>query len=251
MKKKLPVQQHLKLLDKPIWTPSTKVSKMNRWNDQKGFEISSLRRLPMMHDRLVLGSLMKESQRRDNAKILTFDSIHNLTKLCEFKSTGSMLDRMGDTLHILEKVHLHYEAGIEYDVDKCVEMFGILDHVSIKPGRVVIRFNEFFLELNQDKYIRRIRLDLMKHIGYEISPLALRLYEILVIFLYHRGTFTIGVENLALKMGVEYAPKYRLRFLEKIKDATEEMIKLEDEFGDMELLYDEEKNMITFRKKER
>lgn len=249
-KKHVGTKQHIKLLDKPIWTPSRKIAKLDSYSDDNGFKIRSQLGMPTMFDRLLLGYLMRESQRRENTNILQFDSMYALLKTIKVPRSGKAVIMVENSLEKWKAISMFFYGPLEYDIEnhrKEVRAFGVIDNLYIENSNgVEIKFNDIFIELNQDKYTRRLRMDLLKHIGHEISPFALRLYEVLLIFLYHDGKFKIGINNLYKKLATEYDSRYRNRQLEQLENAMNELVKVDDELRGIHADFYRDNNMIIF-----
>jgi hypothetical protein len=246
----IPVKQHIMLLDKPIWTPSRTIAKLDYYTDDNGFEITTDSTLPTMFDRFILGDLMKESQRRENAKVLQFDSMNALMKTVKLTSSGKAIKMVEDSLKRWAGVSLSFASPIEYDTKddrKAVSVFKIMRHATVtKNGGIRIRFTDKFTELNQDRYTRRLDMDLLKHIGRDISPFALRLYEVVSIFTYNNKRFVIGLEKLYKKLAVSYSRRRHSEAFEQLGKAVNLLTQVNDELQNLQAYYGDEKRDVGF-----
>ena len=246
----IPVKQHIMLLDKPIWTPSRTIAKLDSYTDDNGFEITTDSTLPTMFDRFILGDLMKESQRRENAKVLQFDSMNVLMKTVKLTSSGKAIKMVEDSLKRWAGVSLSFASPIEYDTKddrKAVSVFKIMRHATVtKNGGIRIRFTDKFIELNQDSYTRRLDMELLKHIGRVVSPFALRLYEVVSIFTYKNKPFVIGLEKLYKKLAVPYNPRRHSEAMEQLVKAVNLLTQVNDELKNLQFWYGDEKRDVAF-----
>lgn len=236
MKDKLnPVKQHIRLLDKPIWTPSRKISDGKLYSDKNGFEMSTTgnRGLPTVGDRLLLASLLRESQNREDA-VLKYHSMYHLTKALDLPYGGDNIVILENSLAKWAYIRLHFTAPFYYDAKykrKAFSIFAVFNSVRFSTDSGIrLEFNQHFLEINKDKYTRLLNVEKLRHIGTHISPFALRLYEILIINLHNRTDWAIGVENFCYKMAIPYEPRNRSKFAEQLEQAVQELSKVESTF---------------------
>jgi hypothetical protein len=227
--KLLPVKQSIILLDKPIWTPSRIVAKRGHYTDGKGYEIeASELGLPTMADRLILAVLLRESQKRENAAELEYDSMYNLAKRLDMSYGSKNLRILEKSLKRWLTVGLIFTFPKYYDEKyrrRMFTAFGVVDQFTV-TNRIYIKFNDTFIKINQEKYSRLLNVDVLKQIGREISPFALRLYEILIINLHNRIEWSIGLHNFFRKMAVPYDSRYHNRLMEQLIQAVEELANL-------------------------
>jgi hypothetical protein len=228
-RKIVPVRQHIRLLDKPIWTPSRNVAKCNLYEyispKERGYSMENpLYGLPTEFDRILLAELMRESQSKENAITLHYVSVYALLKAAG-KSYGSKnLELLKTSLKRWKTTWFTFTEPFYSDEEHKrgpFHRFSVIESLSFKNG-ITIKLNENFVEVNNQKYSRLLELDKLKLIAKRGTPFALRLYELLLINMHH-GHFRIGLENLLAKMAVEYNKKYRSRILKTLNITTEKL----------------------------
>lgn len=214
------VKQDINFLDKPLWLQTTEQDseKLVTWQDQEGYRFECAGYAPGKVDMLILYFLMLESQNHNwNDKlVLTQYSVLNG---CGMVVGKRQRERLKQALEAWKRTTISF-SGTWYSGTKYHDMqFGIVDYWAIREGdrKLEIRLNQNWIEkIRQSEFFKYVSFAQMKTLR---SPLALRLYEILVKSFYKRTTWEIDALKLAAKIPMD--KKYFSDIVPRIKTATQ------------------------------
>jgi hypothetical protein len=213
------VKQDINFLDKPLWMQTTvkDTKEIITWEDQEGYKFECAGYAPGKVDMLILYFLMLESQNRNWGDKLV------LTQYAVLNGCGMVMgkrqrERLKQALEAWRRTTISF-SGTWYSGKKYHDMeFGIVEYWAIreKDKKLEIRLNQNWIEkIRQSEFFKYVSFTQMKSIR---SPLALRLYEILVKSFFRRTTWEIDALKLAAK--IPMSEKYFADITPKIKTAT-------------------------------
>jgi hypothetical protein len=221
------VKQDINFLDRPLWMQTTvkDTKEITRWEDPDGYKFECAGYVPGKVDMILLYYLMLESQNRnwDDTLILTRYAILNG---CGMAVGKYQKDRLKQALETWKRTTISF-SGTFYSGKKYHDMeFGVIDDWAARESdnRLEVRFNRRWIEkIKNSEFFKYVSFTQMKTLR---SPLALRLYEILVKSFYKRTAWEIGVMKLAGK--IPMTEKYPAHVIPKIKTAAKRITEKTD-----------------------
>ncbi len=213
------VKQDINFLDRPLWMQTTvkDTREIVTWEDPDGYKFECAGYAPGKVDMLILYYLMLESQNRnwDDTLILTRYAILNG---CGMAVGKYQKDRLKQALETWKRTTISF-SGTFYSGKKYHDMeFGVIEDWAARESdnRLEIRFNRRWIEkIKNSEFFKYVSFTQMKTLR---SPLALRLYEILVKSFFKRTTWEIDALKLAAK--VPMIEKYFADIVPRVKTAT-------------------------------
>jgi hypothetical protein len=221
------IRQDVNFLEHPLWMQKTQkdTGVVVKWTDHDGYVFEAAGGVPGKVDVLFLYYLMRESQHKNWDDTLTMTRYQVLNS-CGMNTGKSERERLKQSLDIWKRVTLTF-SGTFYSGQEYHHMsFGILDEwrERKKDNRLEIRLNKSWIEkIRNSDFFKYVSFTQMKTLR---SPLALRLYEILVKSFYRRTTWEIGVMKLAGK--VPMIEKYPAHVIPKVKTAIKRITEKTD-----------------------
>ncbi|MBF0231994.1 MAG: replication initiator protein A [Desulfamplus sp.] len=192
------IKQDIDFVDYPLWMESAQKSdaKVVTWVDRDGYRFEASRGMPSKLDMLFLYYIMLESQNHNWDQIVRF-SRHQILTACEINTGQKERQRLIQSLEAWRRVSISF-SGIFYD-DTAYEFleFGIINNWGVreKDNRFEIKLNTKWIEkIRRSEFFKYISFVQIKQLR---SPLALRLYEILVKNLYQKTSWEVDVMKLA------------------------------------------------------
>lgn len=187
------------------------------WRNREGFVYRALEKPPTRRDMLFLLALLHRSQKedwKDEVKISRFE----LLKECGFSTSKSKLyTRIEESLRRWKSVEIEFQ-GTFYDGEEYSSVhFGIIDRWSFNKTtkQLEIRFSpEWLACLEYSTFFEMLDFERLKALR---SPLAMRLYEILVKTFRGRTSWKIYAINLAAK--IPMPERYVSHIIPKIQTA--------------------------------
>jgi hypothetical protein len=211
------IKQDINFLEYPLWIQDKELADKTEgyvWKDLQGYIYRSGYKPPIKTDFVFLLSLLLQSQQEGwKEEIIT--TKYKILKKCGISRNKDWYDRLEDSLKRWENVRLHFK-GTFYDGIKYRTLhFGILDAWGIEEntGKIKIRLSkEYLLKIKESNFFKYINFE---HIKALKSPLAVRLYEILIKSFQGRNSWEIDVIKLARKIPMN--EKYPADIIPKIK----------------------------------
>jgi len=232
------IKQDINFLEKPLWVIDEglfnlqKIKKGRKMYDAQVWEASdytyeALTTIPTRFDGIVLMSLLKEAQENNwNPMIKT--SLYQIIKSCGFPLNQKHYERVKDSLDTWRHVSLHFNAFYHKPsmdqtfIKQYSELhFGVVDSWGVNKDKkgIYIRFSPEWLQIIQEsRYYKYLDFGKYKTLT---SPIAARLYEILVKSFEGRANWKIGAVKLAEKITMR--ERYASDIERKIKAAVNQV----------------------------
>ena len=218
------VKQDVNFLEYPIWQVCER-HRENTYTDLEGYTYRVGYKMPTCVDVIFLYYLMFVSQ-SNNWKQKIKVSKYNILKNCKIPINGYYIKRIEESLKRWINVTLEF-TGTFYDNKKYLTLnFNILNdwYIDEKDNTLVIEFNKFWLEkVKESKYFKMLKFDKIINLK---SPIATRLYEILIKNFQNREIWEIDAHKLAKKITMK--EKYLAHIIQKIKPAVNKINKQTD-----------------------
>ncbi|MCD4831749.1 MAG: replication initiation protein [Anaerohalosphaeraceae bacterium] len=220
------LKQDINFLEYPLWFQNSKMAKLRDdgyvWRDRKGFVFRTGYNPPTRTDYIFLCYLLlkcQESNWKEEIELTRYEVL----KACDLNKGLKNYNRLENSLTRWNMVGLEFR-GIFYDgVEYQIIQFGIIDDWDIEKQtkRLRVRFNpKWLLCIKQSRFFQFIEFEDIKNLN---SPLALRLYELLIKAFRGRDTWEINALKLAVK--IPMAQKYPSDILPKIRIALDQINK--------------------------
>ena len=220
-----PLKQDINFLEKPLWLQNQKTQKevVTKWSDNNGYTFKCIG-TPSKVDILFLYFLLRECQLNNWERKISV-SQYQILKGCGMNPGKKERTRLRESLDVWQSAHLKF-SGVFYDGKEYLDKgFHILEWDQEKNSKKLnIIFNKDWIQKIQfSEYFKYISFSEIKVLR---SPLALRLYEILVKTFYKRTFWEIDVLKLAAK--IPMAEKYFAAIFPKILAATKRIAEKTD-----------------------
>jgi hypothetical protein len=232
------VKQDINFLEYPLWFQDEceaekceggfiwRYSKKNpEGTDEKAFVLRTSFKPPVKTDLVFLLYLLLESQNqswKDEIHLTRYQVIKN----CGLTISAEWYNRLADSLDRWEQVHIEFNGAFYQGREYKTLHFGIIDSWGFeeKTKRLRIRFSPEYLSMVQNtSYCRYLNFDQVKALR---SPLATRLYQLLVKTFKNRDTWEIDAVLLAEKIPMKQ--KFPAHIVLKIKPAINRIYKYTD-----------------------
>jgi len=213
------IKQDINFLEYPLWMQSAHPAdgKVVTWEDSDGYRFEASRGVPSKVDMLFLYYLMLESQNNNWNQIVKI-SRYQILKACGMNVGRKERARLIQSLEAWKRVTIAFTGtfynGMAYEFLE----FGIINDWGIheQDKKLEIELNKKWItKIKQSEFFKYISFVQMKQLR---SPLALRMYEILVKTFYKRNSWEIDVLKLAAK--IPMIEKYFADIVPKIEAAT-------------------------------
>ncbi|MEA1967878.1 MAG: replication initiator protein A [Thermodesulfobacteriota bacterium] len=213
------IKQDINFLEYPLWMQSAKkaTGQIVKWKDADGYIFEAAGGVPSKVDILYLYYFMLESQKQNwnNNLIL---SRYQILKGCGVNPSKDKRARLKQCLEVWKRVTITF-SGTFYTGQgyKSLE-FGIIDKWGVRDddNKLEIRLSPDWVEkIKTSDFFKYVSFNQMKALR---SPLALRLYELLVKTFHQRTVWEIGVLRLAAK--IPMTEKYVAHITPKVTAAT-------------------------------
>jgi len=212
------IKQDINFLEYPLWMQQIQkvTGQIVKWEDQDGYIFEAAGGVPSKVDILFLYYFMLEAQNNSWNDTLIF-SRYQVLNGCGMNVGKTERDRLKVSLEIWKRITIAFSGTFYSGKEYHAMEFGIIDDWAIREDkRLEVRLNRRWIEkIKQSEFFKYISFNQMKQLR---SPLALRLYEILVKNFYRRDTWEIDVLKLALK--IPMTEKYIAHIAPKITAAT-------------------------------
>jgi hypothetical protein len=211
------VKQDINFCEYPIWFQNPEQSEGLVWKDQKGYIYRAGFKAPTKSDVIFLYYLMLQIQ-KGNWKDTILTTPYRIIVDCGLAKSKYWRERLRESLKRWENVRIEFNGlfynGIEYQTLS----FGIIDSWGIeeKTKKLWIRFSlEWLLKIKESNFFKYLDFEQIKTLR---SPVAIRLYEILIKSFQGRDVWEIDALKLAAK--IPMAEKYVSDVIPKIKAAV-------------------------------
>ncbi len=201
-----PIKQDINMLEYPLWMQDEKLpSKIPEdkgflWQDREGYVYRCGYKVPTKLDIIYLMYLLYRSQQEGWKEEIEL-SRYEVLRSCGYSSCRPAdYERLEDSLERWKMVGIKFQ-GTFYDGKKYIALsFGVIDTWKIdeRTKRLRIRFNkEWLTRIKNSSYFKYLNFDQIRALR---SPLAMRLYEILIKSFQNRDEWTIEAKKLAQKI---------------------------------------------------
>tara|TARA_B100000609_G_C17209293_1_gene432832 strand:- start:253 stop:1605 length:1353 start_codon:yes stop_codon:yes gene_type:complete len=218
--RKSSIKQDMNFLEHPMWLLDQRtLSDGNTWRDRDGFVYYAAYKVPTQVDMLFLLSLLQTCQEEGWATEIEI-SRHSILKACGKSASKGNYDRLMESLKRWEHVRLEF-AGTFYNGIKYISMhFGIIDEWRLTDTKMLtVRFSPTWLtHIRNSTFYKYIDLGSVKRFK---SPLAMRLYEILMKSFQASKQWTIDAKELADKIPMKQ--KHVSHITPKIRTAVKQI----------------------------
>jgi len=217
------IKQDINMLEYPLWMQDEKLpskipdDKGFIWQDREGYVYRCGYKVPTKLDIIYLMYLLYRSQQEGWQEEIEL-SRYEILKACGYASCRPAdYERLEDSLERWKMVGVKFH-GTFYDGKKYIALsFGVIDTWKIdeQTKKLRIRFNrEWLTRIKNSSYFKYLNFDQIRSLR---SPLAMRLYEILVKSFQSRDEWTIDAKKLAQKIPMK--EKAAAHIIPKIKAA--------------------------------
>ena len=218
------VKQDINMLEYPIWMQDEKLpSKIPEdkgfiWKDREGYIYRCGYKVPTKLDIIYLMYLLYKSQQLGWQEEIEL-SRYEILKACGYSSCRPAdYERLEDSLERWKMVGIKFK-GTFYDGKKYIALsFGVIDTWKLDENtkKIKVRFNkEWLMRIKNSSYFKYLNFDQVRALR---SPLAMRLYEILIKSFQFRDEWTINAQKLAEKIPMK--EKMVAHIIPKIKAAV-------------------------------
>lgn len=229
MSKPLKIKQDLNFMENPLWFQDEKMAQRSEkgfvWQDKDGFLFRAGYKPPVKTDAIFLLYLLHLSQQTGWKEEIDL-SRHQIIKGCGMTVDSKWYVRLEESLRRWAHVKIEFH-GTFYDKTEYISMmFGIIDSWEIerKTKKLRVRFSpNYLLKMRESAYFRYIDFNQIKSLR---SPLATRLYEILVKMFQARNVWEIDALKLAQK--IPMAERYASDVVIKVGPAVRRIAKHTD-----------------------
>jgi len=224
------IKQDINLLEYPLWfqdeCEAETLEKGFLWEHPNGkFLVKSTSKPPVKTDNIFLLYLLQQSQTL-SWKDEFFITRYQVIKDCGLDTNNSWYARLVDSLDRWEQVHIEFNGAFYQGREYKTLHFGVIDSWGFeeKTKRLRIRFSPEYLSIvKESSYFRFLDFDQVKALR---SPLATRLYQILVKSFKNRDSWEIDSVLLAEKIPMKQ--KFPAHIVLKIKPAINRIYKYTD-----------------------
>ncbi len=218
------IKQDINMLEYPLWMPDEKLpskipdDKGFIWQDREGYVYRCGYKVPTKLDIIYLMYLLYRSQQEGWREEIEL-SRYEILKSCGYVSCRPAdYERLEDSLERWKMVGVKFK-GTFYDGKKYIAIsFGVIDTWKIdeESKKLKIRFNkEWLTRIKNSSYFKYLSFDQIRALR---SPLAMRLYEILIKSFQNRKEWSIDAKKLAQKIPMK--EKSVAHIIPKIKAAV-------------------------------
>ena len=211
-------KQDINFLEHPLWMQKERNnSEISKFTDIEGYTFEAAGGIPSKVDILFLYYILLVSQQNNWSQKLVL-SRYEILNACGITPSKRKYDRLEESLHKWKRITISFSGIFYTGVEYSTLEFGIIEYWGFrtKDKLLEIHVNEKWLEkIKASEFYKFISFNHMKELR---SPLALRLYEILVKTFYKRDVWEIDVLKLAAK--IPMAEKYFADVVPKIESAT-------------------------------
>jgi len=229
------VKQDINFLEHPLWFQDSKLAETSNegfiWQDQAGFIYRAGYKPPVQIDMIFLLYLLLRSQKDDWNEVIEI-SRFEILKDCQVGTSTYWYDRLEDCLERWKMVGVKFQGAFYDGTSYQTINFGIIDswRINEENKKLLVRFSsEWLLYVQHSNFFKLINFEEIKVLH---SPLATRLYEILIKSFQGRTKWEIDAIKMAQKIPMnehypaDVIPKVKAA-VNRINEYTELQIKLE------------------------
>ena len=220
MDKKL-VKQDISFLEYPLWFQDKYTAEQSElgciWQDREGFLYRAGYKPPVQIDRLFLLYLTLKSQNEGWKEVIEL-SRFEILNACRVGIGSREYQRLEDSLKRWKMIGIEFQGTFYNGIEYSAMNFGVIDDWEIekKTKKLKVRFSPRWLDQQKNsKFFKYINFNEIITLR---SPLALRLYEILIKTFHGRSVWEIGSLKLAQKIPMKEA--HPAHIIPKIKAAV-------------------------------
>lgn len=250
------IKQDINCLENPLWFQDEKLSQTKEdgyvWKTDAGYVFRAGYRPPVKTDGIFLLYLLLQCQKDNWSDEITL-SRYQILKACGLDDVNTWYARLEESLKRWAMVGIEFQGRFYDGKDYSAMFFGIIDDWAIEKETKLlkVRFSKRYLEImRHTTFYKYLNFDQVKTLR---SPLATRLYEILIKSFQGRNDWPVNACLLAQK--IPMAEKYPAHIIPKIKSAvnrinqnTDLQISLEvnrKERGKVILIFTKEAKVVT------
>ena len=212
------IKQDINFLEHPLWMQSERDQpRVTNFTDIDGYMYEAAGGTPSKVDMIILYYLILEAQSNDWDPRIEL-SQYKILKACGIVPSKEKKKRLEQSLHKWKRVTISFSgtfySGEAYEIIE----FGIINDWSLAADNktLSIELNGKWLQkIQSSKFYKWISFTQIKSIR---SPLAIRLYEILIKTFYRRNIWEIDIKKLADK--IPMSEKYIAHIIPKVEAAT-------------------------------
>ncbi len=223
------VKQDINLLEYPLWfqdeCEAEKCENGFVWKHPKGFVLRTSFKPPVKTDVVFLFYLLLQSQSQDWKEEFSITR-YQVIKGCGLTKDARWYDRLEESLKRWEDVKIEFNDAFYNGREYSTLHFGVIDSWGIdkETKRLRVRFSPEYLSIVKNTaYCRFLDFDQIKALR---SPLATRLYQLLIKTFKNRDTWEIDAVLLAEKIPMK--KKYPAQIVLEIKPAVNRIYKHTD-----------------------
>lgn len=197
------VKQDINFLEYPLWFQdghATEVSENGYlWEDREGFIYRAGYKPPIKTDAIFLMYLMLRCQSEGWSSSVSLTRFEIL-KACGMGTSKQNYERLADSLMRWKMVGIEFEGTYYTGSDYITVNFGIIDawELNHTTKELTVHFSPFWIKhVRSSTYFKLLDFEQIKAFS---SPLASRLYELLIKTFQGRNTWKIDAKKLAIKM---------------------------------------------------
>jgi len=244
------VKQDINLLEYPLWFQDELEAKRSEtgfvWKHEKGFVLKTSFKPPVKTDLVFLLYLLMESQNQDWKDEIKL-SRYQILKQCGISRNTQWYERLEESMERWKQVEIQFNDAFYRGEEYETLHFNIIDSWGIEKGtkKLRVRFSPEYLSVVQNTaYYRLLNFNQVKALR---SPLATRLYQLLVKTFKNRDHWEIDAVLLAEKIPMKQ--RFPAQISLKIKPAVRRIYK----HTDLKITLDERKKergkiIFVFRK---
>lgn len=197
------VKQDINFLEYPLWFQDGHATEVGEngylWEDREGFIYRAGYKPPIKTDAIFLMYLMLRCQSEGWASSITLTRFEIL-KACGMGTSKQNYDRLADSLARWKMVGIEFEGTYYTGSDYITVNFGIVDawELNHTTKELTVHFSPFWIKhVRSSTYFKLLDFEQIKAFT---SPLASRLYELLIKTFQGRSVWKIDAKKLAVKM---------------------------------------------------
>lgn len=215
------IKQDINFLEYPLWIQDEALANKSEdgymWKDREGYIYRAGYKPPVKTDFVFLLYLLMESQQNGWKNELTLTK-YQILESCNLRKDKWWYNRLDDSLRRWKMVGVEFQGTFYDGKEYQIMNFGIVDDWDIEKETKFLRISlnkKWLLRIKESNFFKYINFNQIKVLR---SPLAIRLYEILIKSFQNRNKWEINAMKLAQKLPMN--EKYPADVIPKIKAAV-------------------------------